>query len=505
MKSRLKSLRDDMMDGLIERETPVQLALLSALAGEHLLLIGPPGTAKSILARRLHHVFQNSAYFERLLTRFSVPEELFGPLSIKALEDDRYERQIEGYLPTANIAFIDEIFKANSAILNALLTLLNEREFDNGSERISTPLVAVIAASNELPQEEELEALFDRFLCRYETRPVSKQNFVALITLDDNATNSSQTQGLTEQEIQALQLQARRIELPDDIIGLLLALREFVQQQQIYVSDRRWRKAIKLLKMAATTNGQTAVSVWDCSLLQHCLWREPAQRKIIADWYQNHIGIGSGFNPERMEKLVATWEQTGKTDLSSTTQKRNQDNELLYLDQQGEFTTLKSTREYPQQDGQPLFLAPPDQEDRTQGGLGYTRDALRTHYFDDVYQQCHINGEWQTLDFYTQKSANRLVTFHAHTPAMETSRHSDLFLKSRIKESSTLHRDIQQLNTQLQQQVDALEHSVTEHLWLPATFIEIASHSLSRNLHKSEALAQRMLKVIEHYQAAPRQ
>src|SRR6267142_4900348 len=114
LKNKLCVLRDSLMTGLIERDTPLRLALLAALTGEHLLLIGPPGTAKSELARRLHHAFQNAAYFERLLTRFSTPEELFGPLSIKALEQDRYERQTDGYLPTAAVAFLDEIFKANS-------------------------------------------------------------------------------------------------------------------------------------------------------------------------------------------------------------------------------------------------------------------------------------------------------------------------------------------------------------------------------------------------------
>ncbi len=139
MKTKLKNLRDALSQNLIERDTPIRLTLLAALSGEHLLLLGPPGTAKSELARRLKQAFNGGNYFERLLTRFSVPEELFGPLSIKALEEDRYERLTSGYLPTATVAFIDEIFKANSAILNSLLTLLNEREFDNGVNREKHP------------------------------------------------------------------------------------------------------------------------------------------------------------------------------------------------------------------------------------------------------------------------------------------------------------------------------------------------------------------------------
>src|SRR5512134_3819496 len=180
----LAALLDELEHGLVERRLHVRLALLAALAGEHTLLIGPPGTAKSELARRLHLAFREARYFERLLTRFSVPEELFGPLSIQALEQDRYERHTAGFLPDASIAFIDEVFKANSAILNALLTLLNEREFDNGAGRQRCPLISVIGATNAVPEDEVGEAFFDRFLLRLPIVPVSDEGFGDLLRAD---------------------------------------------------------------------------------------------------------------------------------------------------------------------------------------------------------------------------------------------------------------------------------------------------------------------------------
>jgi MoxR-like ATPase len=144
-------------------------ALAAVLAGEHVLLLGPPCTAKSALARAIAQAF-GGAYFARLLTKFSTPEELFGAISLRALEQDHYARITTGKLPEAEFAFIDEVFKANSAILNALLAVVNERVFHNDGQPVACPLVTMSGASNELPEGKDLEALFDRFLVRFGER-----------------------------------------------------------------------------------------------------------------------------------------------------------------------------------------------------------------------------------------------------------------------------------------------------------------------------------------------
>ena len=505
MKKRLAKLIAHLEQGLIERGTPVRLALLAALAGEHILLLGPPGTAKSELARRLQGVFAGGGYFERLLTRFSVPEELFGPLSIKALEQDRYQRLTANYLPDASIAFIDEIFKANSAILNTLLTLLNEREFDNGAERVRTPLIAVLGASNELPEGEELDALYDRFLIRYRVDPVSGGGFDALLDLDGRAPSALEAPPLSREELAVIQERAVRVTLAPEVRQLLAGLRRQLQEEGRYVSDRRWRKTLKLLKVAALSDGREAVSVWDCWLLQHCLWDTPEQRAGILAWVERHLGTDAVLNPERLTRLTDTWAATLEQERSATRQLRNKRGEPLYLDPEGRETTRNGSERRRERDGEPLFLAPPDQEERANGGAGYTREELRAGFFDDHYQQCHIDGRWMTLDDYTADPGNRLTAREEHRPRSEPIRYSDSHIRDRVAEMETLLEAVGQYRASLAEKLAHLEETVQDHLWISDSFVGPARRNLEQSAAVAAELEQRIRGLRDGFAALPRQ
>lgn len=299
MKERIQSLLQEMSKGIYEKDTELAMSLLAAVAGESLILLGPPGVAKSMVARRVKAAFHRGKSFEYLMSRFSTPDEIFGPVSISKLKDsDKYERSIEGYLPTADVVFLDEIWKAGPAIQNTLLTVMNEKLFRNGDKEIRVPLKLLVAASNELPaQGEGLEALWDRFIIRMECGNIKQEkNFNAMLADEQgegNAEIPSELQ-IKEDEYQEWIQKIDLIAIPERVLKCIATIRKALgsvavdftdERHDVYVSDRRWKKIARLMRASALVNDRNEVTVADMVPMFHCLWQEPGEandvRRII--------------------------------------------------------------------------------------------------------------------------------------------------------------------------------------------------------------------------------
>lgn len=262
---------------LVDREIEIRLALVCLVSRQHFFLLGAPGTGKSYLARLVGRTLGPEApFFELLLTRFTDPSEVYGPISVKQLvENERYVRKTEGYLPEAHSAFLDEIWKASSAILNSLLTIVNERVYDNGGRRGEVPLKTLFTASNELPQDDSLSALYDRFLVRREVKPVKDP-----LTLLDREPDENPP---TLVHLDAVQAACKKIVLPVDVKQGMLAIKTTLQtQERISVGDRRFQLSASLIRAMALLDGRTEASPQDLQVLTHAWWQTPDQYLTVS-------------------------------------------------------------------------------------------------------------------------------------------------------------------------------------------------------------------------------
>ena len=291
----LARIREELNQTFLERAELIDGALCAILSSNHVLIIGPPGTAKSMLAEEICQRIEAADYFQWLLTKFSTPEEIFGAVSLKSLEQDDYRRVTTHKLPEAHIAFLDEIFKANSSILNALLTLINERIFHNGRERIPTPLITMFGASNELPDEEELSALYDRFMFRFITGYIT-EDFHFLKMLDGAAAESRTT--LSFAELNALAGAVATVKIPGAIFNEIAELRRSLGREQIVVSDRRWKNSLDVLRAHAIIFGRSVVIEDDLMFLEHVLWKDPEERPKVTDLLRRLV---RGYEEEARE------------------------------------------------------------------------------------------------------------------------------------------------------------------------------------------------------------
>jgi len=273
---KLKQIEKELKSKYFERDQVIEGAFCALLTQNHLLLIGPPGTAKSQIVSEICTRIQGARYFQWLLTKFTTPEELFGAVSLKGLENDEYRRVISGKLPEAHIAFLDEVFKASSSILNTLLTIMNERIYYNGTEQLEIPLISLFGASNELPSEEdELEALYDRFLLRYVVDYI-KEDFRFLKMLDAQG-NPGEESTMTPEELEHCRSATRSVSVPSNILKLTARIRTELKKKGVTPSDRRYKQSVSLLQAKAYLDGRTEVGEEDLRFLENVLWREPGE------------------------------------------------------------------------------------------------------------------------------------------------------------------------------------------------------------------------------------
>ena len=274
---KLQDLRAALKGQFLERDEEVDGLLVSLLSRQHCFLLGPPGTAKSQMVATLCGCVSGADYFQWLLTKFTTPEEIFGPYSLSHFEQGQYLRIVNGKLPTAHVVFLDEVFKASSAILNTLLTLMQERIFFNDSQPINCPLISLFGAANELPEGEELGALYDRFLLRFEVNYLSEDaNFINLLKL-----SSVPLPTISIEELESYQQEVNNIVVSDSILESILKIRRELSKEGVIASDRRWKQSLDVLKAFAFLENKPEVDEDTLMFLLNVLWSHPGQKKTI--------------------------------------------------------------------------------------------------------------------------------------------------------------------------------------------------------------------------------
>jgi MoxR-like ATPase len=278
----LQKFRGSLNNSFLEREEIIDGLLASVITKQNTFLFGLPGTGKSELVRAVSNGFKNSKFFGYLLSPTTDPSELFGPVAISKLLKDEYTRDVQGYLPSANIAFLDELFRGSSAVLNSLLTVLNERTFNNGKELIHTPIQSVVAATNSFPQEESLQAFCDRFLFRPTVEALKKpasRRLLDLWALGLKKRPNVESE-LTYEDLIELQESLSEVKVTDEFLDKFSQVFDLLASRGITISDRRRVQILKFIKGWAIVQGDDTV------------YADHLHKSLVHIIYQNVDDIG---------------------------------------------------------------------------------------------------------------------------------------------------------------------------------------------------------------------
>lgn len=277
--NKLKEFEKSLSEKYLEREEVIHGIVIGMISKMNILLIGEAGTGKSQLVRDVGSSLDGASYYQWLMTEYTVPEELFGAVKLTGLEEGRFVRNTTNKLPEANLVFLDEVYKANSSILNTLLTAMNEKMYFNDTQVVKMPLISLIGASNEYADEEEnLEALDDRFQLRYVVEEIQESsNFKRLLQKG----NKIEIPKIKLEDIISIQKEVDNIAVSEDIVDIIDRIRVELAEEDVNVSTRRWVQSLNILRAEAAYQERKEISVSDLSILNHVLWKNPKDSRLV--------------------------------------------------------------------------------------------------------------------------------------------------------------------------------------------------------------------------------
>lgn len=271
---KVQALRKEARLHLVEREEEIDIAIMALFSKSHAFFYGEPGIAKSLLIDTLYKMISgldDNDYFNLLMMKSTTREDVMGPLSLTLLDQDRYYFMPDGYLPVAKFAFLDEAWKANAAILNALLWITNERKYRNDGKVTTVPLHSMFIASNEVPNDDSLRAIYDRFPLRKIVNPIMEPGaFIRMMKMEDETPN----QVISWDEVELGTEQASQVVIPDHVYDALMELKLELKEAEVFPSDRRFKTCNKMIRVSAWMKGQTEADVEDLQCLRFVLWND---------------------------------------------------------------------------------------------------------------------------------------------------------------------------------------------------------------------------------------